>query len=153
MTARPFPPPRARRRLPLRAERGIALLEALLAVVLLGIGLLGIVGLQARSYSALADTSMRAEATMAADKLLGAMGADPANLSGYAMSMGGTPGTRLGPWYAETRRQIPGAGIKVEVTPVASTTRTKVVVTISWARKANTSANQHVITSYIATST
>jgi len=149
MTARPLPKARLR----LRAQRGIALIEALLAVVLLGVGLLGIVGLQARSYSALADTSMRAEATMAADKLLGAMGADPANLSAYAMTMGGTPGSRLGPWYTETRKQIPGAGIKVEVTPVANTTRTKVVITISWARKANTSANQHVITSYIATAT
>lgn len=145
MTARPIPRP--------RAQRGIALIEALLAVVLLGLGLFGIVGLQARSYSALADTSMRAEATMAADKLLGVMGADSANLGAYAVSAGGTPGSRLEPWYTETRRQIPGAGIKVEVAQVAGTTRTKVVITISWARKANTSGNQHVITSYIATAT
>jgi len=151
MNAPSIPP--ARPPLRRRAQRGIALMEALVAVVLLGVGLLGIVGLQARSYSALADTSMRAEATMAADKLLGVMGADTANLASYAMSMGGTPGSRLGPWCTETRKQIPGAGIQVEVNPVLNTTRTKVVITISWARKANTAANQHVITSYIATST
>ncbi len=140
-------------RIPRRRQAGIALLEALVAVVLLGVGLLGIVGLQARSYSALADTSMRAEATMAADKLLGAMAADQANLGSYAMTMRGTPGSSLGPWYEETRRQIPNAGIGVEVAPVAGTTRTRVTITIAWARKANTAANQHVITSYLATAT
>lgn len=140
-------------RMPRRRQAGIALMEALVAVVLLGVGLLGIVGLQARSYSALADTSMRAEATMAADKLLGVMAADQANLGGYAMTMGGTPGSSLGPWYEETRRQIPNAGISVEVAQVPGTTRTRVTITIAWARKANTAANQHVITSYLATAT
>ena len=146
MIARPF-------RIPRRHQAGIALLEALVAVVLLGVGLLGVVGLQARSYSALADTSMRAEATMAADKLLGVMAADQANAAAYAMAMGGQPGSRLQPWYDETRRQIPGAGIKVEVAQVANTTRTRVTITIAWARKANTAANQHVITSYLAAAT
>jgi type IV pilus assembly protein PilV len=146
MIARPF-------RLPRRRQAGIALLEALVAVVLLGVGLLGIVGLQARSYSALADTSMRAEATMAADKLLGVMAADQANAGAYAMAMGGQPGSRLQPWYDETRRQIPGAGIKVEVAQVVNTTRTRVTITIAWMRKANTAANQHVITSYLAAAT
>jgi len=146
MIARPF-------RIPRRHQAGIALLEALVAVVLLGVGLLGVVGLQARSYSALADTSMRAEATMAADKLLGVMAADQANAAAYAMAMGGQPGSRLQPWYDETRRQIPGAGIKVEVAQVANTTRTRVTITIAWMRKANTAANQHVITSYLAAAT
>jgi type IV pilus assembly protein PilV len=146
LISRPLPRPR-------RQQKGIALIEALVAVVLLGVGLLGIIGLQARSYSALADTSMRAEATMAADKLLGVMAADQANLSAYAVAMGSTPGSRLAPWYDDTRTQIPGAGIKVEVAQVPNTTRTRVTITIAWARKANTAANQHVITSYIATAT
>jgi len=144
MIARPIP------HLPRRKQKGIALIEALVAVVLLGVGLLGIIGLQARSYSALADTSMRAEATMAADKLLGAMAADQANMGAYALAMDGTPSSRLAPWCEDTRRQIPGAGIKVEVAQVAGTTRTRVTITIAWARKANTAANQHVITSYLA---
>jgi len=139
--------------LPLRRQAGIALIEALVAVVLLGVGLLGVIGLQARSYSALQDTGMRAEATIAADKLLGIMAADQANLSAYALAASASPGTRLAPWYTETRSHIPGAAVKIELTPVAGTSRTRVVITISWARKANTAANQHVITSYIANAT
>jgi len=145
MIARPF-------RIPRRRQAGIALLEALVAVVLLGLGLLGVIGLQARSYSALADTSMRAEATMAADKLLGVMAADQANVNGYVLAMGGTPGSRLAPWYEETRRQIPGAGIQVDVLQVPNSSRTRVTITIAWARKANTAANRHVITFYLAAS-
>lgn len=137
-------------KIPRRAEQGIALLEALVAIALLAIGLLGAIGLQARSYSALADTGMRAEATIAADKLLGVMAADQANLSAYALDTGGTVGLRLKPWYDETRAHIPGAGVKIAVTPVSGTGRTQVTVTISWARKANTAANQHSIVSYIA---
>lgn len=136
--------------MPRRFDRGIALLEALVAIALLAIGLLGAIGLQARSYSALADTGMRAEATIAADKLLGVMAADQANLAAYALANGGTVGVRLKPWYDETRAHIPGAGIVVAVAPVAGTGRTQVTVTISWMRKANTAANQHSIVSYIA---
>jgi type IV pilus assembly protein PilV len=54
------------------------------------------------------------------------------------------------PWYADTVSHIPGAAIKVEVAPVAGAARTRVVVTIGWARRADVAANQHVITSYIA---
>jgi len=137
-------------KIPRRLDPGIALLEALVAIALLAIGLLGAIGLQARSYSALADTGMRAEATIAADKLLGVMAADQANLNAYALAQGGTVGARLKPWYDETRTLIPGAGVSIAVAPVSGTNRTQVTVTISWTRKANTAANQHSIVSYIA---
>jgi type IV pilus assembly protein PilV len=133
-----------------RTQRGIALIEALVAVVLLGVGLLGIIGLQARSYSALSDTAMRAEATIAADKLLGTMATDQANLGSYVLAAGGVARTRLSPWYTETRTNIPNAAIQVAVAPVAGAARTQVTITISWARRAGTAANQHVITAYIA---
>ena len=54
-----------------RRQRGMALIESIVAAVLLAIGVLGAVGMQARSTSALADAGMRAEATIAADRLLG----------------------------------------------------------------------------------
>jgi type IV pilus assembly protein PilV len=48
-----------------KTQHGFSLVESLVAVVLLGIGLLGAIGMQARSYSALSDAGMRAEATIA----------------------------------------------------------------------------------------
>lgn len=131
-------------------QQGIALLEALIASVILAIGLLGAVGLQARAMSAMADAGTRAEATMAADKLLGVMTNDQANLSTYALAEQGTPGDRLAPWYNETRAAIPGAAIVITVTPDASATRNAVAVSISWKRKDGGPVNTHSVTSYLA---
>jgi type IV pilus assembly protein PilV len=136
-----------------RKQDGVMLLEALLAVVLLAIGLLGTIGLQARSFSALSDAGMRAEATMAADKLLGVMTTDLANLADYKLALNGTPGKRLAPWYDETRVRIPGAEITVDVAMVAGTSRSQVDIVISWKRKTGDKRNRHSITSYIAGST
>jgi type IV pilus assembly protein PilV len=134
-----------------RRQRGMALIEAIVAALLLAIGLLGAVGLQARSMSALADAGMRAEATIAADKLLGTMAVDLANAGDYALAADGTPTARLQPWYDETRGRIPDAQILVTVTP--ATGRTRVEITISWTRKAGAKQNAHRVVAYLAAAT
>ncbi len=134
----------------LRRQSGIALIEVLVAIVLLGIGVLGTIGLQGRSYSALADTGMRAEATIAADKLIGIATNDLANLNAYALTAGGSPGAALQPWYDETLAHIPGARIAVAVTAPSTTAPGRMTVTIQWMRKANSPTSKHTVTSYIA---
>ncbi len=136
----------------LRAQGGIALVEAMLAVVVLAIGLLGAIGLQARAHAGLSDASMRAEATLATEKLLGVMNTDVANLALYAFAEGDTPDARLDTWYEETRAAIPGAAIAITVTPAASTSRTEVTVTISWTRTVGGTTNSHRVTSYLSPS-
>jgi type IV pilus assembly protein PilV len=140
-------------------QRGIALLEVLVAIVLLGIGILGTIGLQARSYSALADTGLRAEATMAAEKLIGVATNDLANLAAYALPANGSPSAALLPWYTETRGRIPGATITVAVVAPTNSAAGTIRVTIAWLRKkgsgsttdAANSATQ-TVTSYLAPS-
>ena len=131
-----------------RRQGGIALLEAMIAILILGIGLLGTVGLQARAYSALSDASMRAEATMAAEKLLGTMSADAPNVQSYSLSENGDPSILLKPWVEETRSYIPGAVMSVTVTPMVR--RVQVDIIIHWQRKASSERNVHQVTSYIA---
>ncbi len=132
-----------------RRRQGMALIEALVAAVLLAIGLIGVIGLQARSQGALADAGMRAEAVIAANRLLGTMALDQANLSGYALAASGTPGARLQPWVDETRAHIPGAAMLVTV-GAAADGRRRVAVTISWARKSGTASNTHSVVAYLA---
>jgi type IV pilus assembly protein PilV len=134
-------------------QSGIALIEVLVAIVLLGIGVLGTIGLQGRSYSALADTGMRAEATIAADKLVGVVSNDLANLSAYALPSGGTPSATLKPWYDETTARIPGAEIAVAVVAPITSAPGQVTVTIQWLRKTGSPKNKHTVTSYIAPAT
>jgi len=137
----------------LHAQRGVALLEALLAAMILAIGLLGTIGLQARAYAALSDAGMRAEAAIAADRLLGIMNTDLDNLEDYEIGADDDPSERLAQWHAETLRQIPGATITVAVTAAAGAAPAAVDIAIRWRRKADTPVNTHRVTSYFAVST
>jgi len=136
-------------RRPIQRQGGIALVEALLAAVLLAIGLLGTIGLQARAYSALSDASMRAEATIAAERLVGVISTDADNLAAYALAAGATPGTRLAPWFGATRTSIPGAQVEVTVAPSAGGLPANVTIAISWQRKADAPRNTHTVRAYI----
>ncbi len=131
-----------------RRQRGVAMLEAIIAIVILGIGLVGAVGMQARAYSALSDAGMRAEATIAGDSLLGIMSNDADNLASYAVAENGTPGAVLSAWMTETKARIPNAVVSVKVTP--ETGRTRVDLSIRWTRKTGGGENRHTLTSYVA---
>jgi len=137
-------------RLPMRRQDGVSLLEALLAAVLLAIGLLGTIGLQARAYSALTEAGMRGEATIAAEKLIGVMTSDPTHLADYELAEGAQPGTRLATWYGETRTVIPGANITVELDEGTAPTPDEVLIRIRWQRKAGDATNTHEVRAYIA---
>jgi len=130
-----------------RHQEGVALLEALIAAVILAIGLLGAVGMQARSYAAISEAGLRAEATLAAEELLGIMNNDQANLAAYAATETATPPNALAGWAAATSSRIPGAKYSVTVTPGAVGSR--VDVTIRWTRRQGEAQNQHLVTSYI----
>lgn len=135
-----------------RKQQGIALVEVLIAVVILAIGLLGTIGMQARSYAALSEAGQRGEATIATEKLIGIMTVDQANLEDYAVAADEEPGERLADWYAETQGAIPGADVSVAVTPAAGTGRAEVDIAISWQRRANDPRNTHRVVTYISQS-
>jgi len=140
-----------------RQQRGIALLEAMIATVILAIGLLGTIGLQARAYSAMNEASMRAEATIASEKLFGLMSTDVNNLPAYAMAAGGAASAPMVQWVNEVKGTpsrpgpIPGAVISVAVAPNSGgTNSTAVTVKISWTRKAGGPTNTNTMTSYLS---
>lgn len=131
----------------LRRQAGVALLEVMIAVILLGIGLLGAIGLQARSYAALSEAGQRAEATIQADKLVAMIDNDVANIGLYALAPNATPGAAIAPWLAETRALIPGAAATVVL--VQQGTRWRVDLTITWQRKQGADQNTHRVTAYV----
>lgn len=132
-----------------RNQQGIMLLEAMLAVILLGIGLIGAILIQARAFSALSDATMRAEATMAGESLVALMTNDQPNVAQYALAAGGTASARLAPWVAETKRVIPNATITVAVTPTAGSNHNQVNITIGWQRKSSDPQHRHQLIAHL----
>lgn len=63
---------------------GASLLEALIALLIFSIGLLGLLGLQANALGASRDAQYRAEAAVLAHEIIGIMWTDRANLTQYA---------------------------------------------------------------------
>jgi type IV pilus assembly protein PilV len=71
-----------------RRQRGVTLLDALIAIVLLAFGMLGLVGLQARLLKAGTDAQWRITAAGLADRLLGMALVDAANAACYTLPAG-----------------------------------------------------------------
>ncbi|MGA7749294.1 MAG: type IV pilus modification protein PilV [Gallionella sp.] len=65
------------------AQRGVALLEALVSVLLFSMGVLALVGLQSAMIKNTSDADFRAEASYLAQQWIGRMWADPNNLTAY----------------------------------------------------------------------
>jgi type IV pilus assembly protein PilV len=106
-------------------QRGFALLESLVAIVICTVGTLGVVGLQAAMTQAQTKTTFRGDATYLAQQLIGGMWGDRANLAGYATS---TCSAACSDWQGRIARRLPGG-----VGTVTVNTATGVVtIEIEW---------------------
>lgn len=100
----------------LKKQKGVAMLEALIAVVIFSFGMLGLAGLQAAMVKNTSDAKFRAEATFIAQQKLGEIWTDASNhgnLAGYATD--------------EAITQLPNGNRSVQVD-----SDRVVTVTISW---------------------
>jgi len=64
-------------------QRGVMLIEALVAVLVFIVGVLGIIGLQAKMVTNVSETKYRSDAAYLANQIVGRMWVDQANLSQY----------------------------------------------------------------------
>ena len=112
---KPVTPPRPA---PQSSQRGVMLLEAMIAILIFSIGILSIVGLQASMIKNTADAKLRSEASYLAQERIGQLWtADPATLPAYLEA---APGTDIS-------AQIPG-GLRTTTSPSAG----QYVITVSW---------------------
>lgn len=118
-----------------KSQQGAALLEALVAILLLMLGILALIGLQGRMVSASTEAQMRGEATYLADQLIGQMSVDQGNLANYITTSGTCPSANCTAWLANVSSTLPsgtatvtvnGALVNVQInwTPANSTQRT-----------------------------
>lgn len=65
------------------AQQGVALVEAMIAILIFSMGVLAVVGLQAAMVKNTADSKYRADASYIAQQRIGQMWSDPDNLAPY----------------------------------------------------------------------
>jgi type IV pilus assembly protein PilV len=99
-----------RKTAPAGAQRGSFLLEALISVLIVALGLLGLIALQARAIQNVDDAQYRAEAAYLANALLGQMWIhDPTKLvADFDAGGGGANYTEFKAWVDQ---RLPGANL------------------------------------------
>jgi type IV pilus assembly protein PilV len=103
------------------AQRGVVLLEALVAILLFSMGVLALVGLQAAMVKNTSDSKFRAEASYIAQQKIGMLWADPVNVLG---NLEPAPGTDIS-------AQLPN-GVRIVTQPNPSLFPNQFEVTVIW---------------------
>ena len=115
---------------PHRQQRGIALIEALVGMLIFAFGVLGLVGLQASMTKAQTGAKFRADAANLSQELIGVMWSDSdVNLINYATtSCAGY--TRCKDWKQKLANQLPGG----DATTTINAATGEVAITIVWSQ-------------------
>ena len=116
-----------------RLARGFVLLEALVAVLLFVVGVLGILGLQASMTRAQTESNIRSEAGYLAQELLGLMWADIPNLTGFAISGGDCTAAACQRWLKKTQDTLPSGSADVTIAAITDgSVGSDVDITVTW---------------------
>ena len=133
------------------AQRGVALLESLIAILIFSFGILGLIGILIGSIRATNDACYRAEAANLAQMLIGAMWTTRA---ADIDAQFGTGGPQLVAWQTQVANLLPSAtGVNVPVVdltqPGLSAQSRSVVVTLFWQLPGEPGRHQLLITAQI----
>jgi type IV pilus assembly protein PilV len=111
-----------------QASKGIALIEALVAILILSIGILGLVGLQASMTRSQSSAKYRADAADLASEIIGTMWLDIPNLPNYATPACVSPHCQE--WLGKVSAGLPNGVGQMSVT--ATPTSSQVALTVTW---------------------
>lgn len=120
-----------------RRQHGAFLLEALVAVLIVALGILGLVGLQARAMQDTDESQYRSEAAFLATDVISQMWTSNQTTLVADFENNATAGSPYGNFKTVVRRRLPGADLQdpdITVTPRGGTASFgyDVLVTIYW---------------------
>jgi len=137
------------------AQEGVALLEALIAILIFSFGVLGLIGILAGSIRATNDARYRAEAANLANAVIGDMWSTAAT---DLDAQFGSGGAKLTAWRSQVAALLPSAsGANAPVVdltqPGLSTQSRSVVVSVFWQLPGESVRHQVLITAQIGKNT
>ena len=131
---------------PRHSQGGVALLEVMIAILIISFGILGIIGLQANSIALTTDARYRVEAGAFAERLIAEMWVDPLNFASYAYAGTGAVPAPLATWYGNLTSgssALPGADTYKPVITIGADNL--VILTIRWLPPGGTVHNHVVV--------
>ena len=142
-------------RVTLHRQSGAFLLEALIAILIFSMGILALVGLQAASISTVSEAKYRTDAAYHANRIIGEMWVDLANLASYACdpctTTNGNAKTQA--WVADIQespeRGLPGVTDAANQ-PAIIVNGNTVSVTLRWQVPRTSVVHNHIATAYIS---
>ena len=137
-----------------KREQGMVLLEALIAILIFSIGILGLIGMQANAINASSEAKNRADAAVLANHLVGLLSvSDSATINNYAHRPSGTACAPTGSnstdpavveWLLQVDKTLPEAASSKQQVKVDSANNV-VTITICW-QPQNGDLHKHVVT-------
>lgn len=130
-------------------EHGIVILEALIAIVIFSVGILGLVGALAASVNNASDAQYRTEAAFLADTLVAKMQlAKPTSgVDTRSTDFTSPSGASFTQWKSSVisgAAALPGAGLTANQ-PTVTFAGNVVTVSVFWQTKSSTPRHQHVV--------
>ena len=103
-------------------ERGVMLIEALLAILIFSIGILAVVGMQGVAIKDVAAAKYRSDAGFLVNELIATMWIDSVNVNSanYAYAGSGANPAKLANWIAQVAVRLPGAAAWPPIVEVAN---------------------------------
>lgn len=139
-----------------RRQRGSFLLEALIGLLIVMFGVLGLIGLQAKTIQNVSDAQFRSEAVFLANSLIAQMWITNQAQLVANFATGAGPGTPYDEFKKYLAARLPGAtGANVPtvtvVPAVAPLTGTQVTVTVFWQPPGDTATHAYVASAVVQT--
>jgi type IV pilus assembly protein PilV len=129
-------------------QRGAALLEALIGILLFSIGILGLVAMQAVAIKQMADAKYRSDASFLANRIIGQMWGNRTNLASYNYNGSGTPPAAIASWVTDVQNTLPGATPTTNL-PVVQVAGNQVTISIFWQAPSATTSHNYVSVAFI----
>lgn len=131
----------------LKEQKGSAILEALMAILIFSIGILAIIGLQAASISNTTAAKYRIDASLLANQVIGQMWvSDKTNL---ATNFSSPNGANYLTWANSVAQTLPGVAATPAYLPQISFAGTTATITLQWREASEATAHQYVATAVI----
>ena len=117
-----------------QAQRGVSMIDALIAIAILSFGLIGMTRMQGRMVSAATDAQLRTTAVQMADELLSTVLVDAGNAACYTLPQSGACGSstataRATDWSSRVTATMPGSVTKGVLLDAATG---RMTVSIGW---------------------